>query len=479
MPEICRVVEEAKFNAREKRYNNPKPQPWIVLKLVVFFTVGIMGYTGYVYIGRFCLDAIRGRRNGVSKGTGIALLVIFCILYLWMLWAYLMVVITSPGYARDYVSKSPPPFMNQDQQNPATVPNGNVPPTDVEHSGQGEPNGLGPTTHTLTNHNRDSIGGPSYEDMQFSEETYPPQIEPQAGTLDALPHPNTIATAAVANGAAVVATQNGDAGGRAGKRSERIRHALQRAEAQNAYRRPPTTPQLLPEHRYCSKDLFIKPHRAHHCRACGTCVLKYDHHCPWIGQCVGARNHKFFLNFNQATSIFTAYTFGTLVGFSASNTFADGDIDVQIIVIIALAGLFFIFTVALMISHTHLLCISQTTVESMMQRTMQEREDAALARVFPLWDVSSKTKVRKEWDKEWGRIGREGNIWWLGNARKGWEDTMGSASRSAENPWGWVAWVLPLKLRKPKEWGLDYEVNPRFDKVGRWRRRDEWPEELR
>jgi len=35
-------------------------------------------------------------------------------------------------------------------------------------------------------------------------------------------------------------------------------------------RRPPTTPTLLPEHRYCSYDGLIKPFRTHHCRACGT-----------------------------------------------------------------------------------------------------------------------------------------------------------------------------------------------------------------
>lgn len=45
-------------------------------------------------------------------------------------------------------------------------------------------------------------------------------------------------------------------------------------------RRPPTTPVLEPLHRYCDKDGFVKPYRAHHCRNCGTCVLKYDHHCP-------------------------------------------------------------------------------------------------------------------------------------------------------------------------------------------------------
>ena len=33
---------------------------------------------------------------------------------------------------------------------------------------------------------------------------------------------------------------------------------------------PPQTPVLLPEHRYCWRDEFIKPYRTHHCRLCGT-----------------------------------------------------------------------------------------------------------------------------------------------------------------------------------------------------------------
>ncbi|KAJ6578702.1 hypothetical protein DFH09DRAFT_346566 [Mycena vulgaris] len=33
-------------------------------------------------------------------------------------------------------------------------------------------------------------------------------------------------------------------------------------------------------HRWCARCAIVKPYRAHHCRVCGTCVLKFDHHCP-------------------------------------------------------------------------------------------------------------------------------------------------------------------------------------------------------
>lgn len=34
-----------------------------------------------------------------------------------------------------------------------------------------------------------------------------------------------------------------------------------------------------------------QPVRAHHCKACGLCVSRFDHHCGCIGVCVGERNH--------------------------------------------------------------------------------------------------------------------------------------------------------------------------------------------
>lgn len=45
---------------------------------------------------------------------------------------------------------------------------------------------------------------------------------------------------------------------------------------------------------------------------------------------------QFFINFNQATLVFTAYTFGTLLAYTVRASNNSDDLDVQHIVIIAL-----------------------------------------------------------------------------------------------------------------------------------------------
>jgi DHHC palmitoyltransferase len=40
-----------------------------------------------------------------------------------------------------------------------------------------------------------------------------------------------------------------------------------------------------------------KPNRAHHDSVTGRCIVKFDHYCPWVGNAVGALNHKFFVLF--------------------------------------------------------------------------------------------------------------------------------------------------------------------------------------
>ncbi|KAL8449178.1 hypothetical protein Emag_003698 [Eimeria magna] len=47
--------------------------------------------------------------------------------------------------------------------------------------------------------------------------------------------------------------------------------------------------------RVCKWCALPKPDRTHHCRVCRTCVLRMDHHCPWLANCVGWGNHKYFM----------------------------------------------------------------------------------------------------------------------------------------------------------------------------------------
>lgn len=51
------------------------------------------------------------------------------------------------------------------------------------------------------------------------------------------------------------------------------------------------------DRRSCKWCLKYKPDRTHHCRVCQECILKMDHHCPWIYNCVGFGNHKYFFLF--------------------------------------------------------------------------------------------------------------------------------------------------------------------------------------
>lgn len=44
----------------------------------------------------------------------------------------------------------------------------------------------------------------------------------------------------------------------------------------------------------CKKCISPKPPRTHHCSVCDRCVLAMDHHCPWLNNCVGYFNARYF-----------------------------------------------------------------------------------------------------------------------------------------------------------------------------------------
>lgn len=54
---------------------------------------------------------------------------------------------------------------------------------------------------------------------------------------------------------------------------------------------------------FCGDCSIVQPLRTRHCRDCRACVAKYDHHCVWLGTCVGELNQGPFVLMLAAMSL--------------------------------------------------------------------------------------------------------------------------------------------------------------------------------
>ncbi|TRM70305.1 DHHC palmitoyltransferase-domain-containing protein [Schizophyllum amplum] len=122
--------------------------------------------------------------------------------------------------------------------------------------------------------------------------------------------------------------------------------------------------------RWCNKCWSPKPERTHHCSECNRCVLKMDHHCPWLAsRCVGHRTYPAFVHFLISVTILATYIAVICVNallFAFRNPYSVDDITPIHEISLAFYGIVITIVIgSFLCYHLYLISTNQTTIENL------------------------------------------------------------------------------------------------------------------
>ncbi|ETW00567.1 hypothetical protein, variant [Aphanomyces invadans] len=125
--------------------------------------------------------------------------------------------------------------------------------------------------------------------------------------------------------------------------------------------------------RTCRRCKIFKPARAHHCSICERCVIKMDHHCPWVNNCVGLGNHKFFLLFIFYVFVLAIYALSlvfTRYAHCIDDTCASNGL-MHVVCLCMEAVLFGLFTMCMMCDQYSVITTGTTQIDRLKGETSE------------------------------------------------------------------------------------------------------------
>ncbi|XP_076642985.1 palmitoyltransferase ZDHHC15B isoform X4 [Halictus rubicundus] len=170
---------------------------------------------------------------------------------------------------------------------------------------------------------------------------------------------------------------------------------FQQAETEEAHRQilerfaqdlPVTNLTIKGVIRFCEKCQLIKPDRAHHCNVCRTCVLKMDHHCPWVNNCIGFHNYKFFMLFLAYALLYSLFVTATSIQYVILFCKGDGIQGMsrfQLFLLFFVALMFTVTLNSLFLYHCYLVLRNRSTLEAFtppMFRTGKDKNGFSLGK---------------------------------------------------------------------------------------------------